>query len=86
TYVGMRPRRNVFDSNVLVDYEETFRLVGKYAQCDFGENYITRDDPGFVDAEKMNFGLTENSVIYTALPGFKKIPFEKIGPRPKPAR
>ncbi len=86
TYVGMHPRRNVFDQNVLVNYEETFRLVGKHAQCEFGENYITRDDPGFVDAERMDFGLKDDSVIYGALPGFKKIPFEKIGPRPTGAR
>ncbi len=86
TYVGMHPRRNVFDGNVLVDYEETFRLVGKHAQCDFGENYITKDDPGFVDAEKMNFGLKKNSVIYTELPGFKRIAFDRIGPRPRADR
>ncbi len=56
TYVGMRPRRNVVDRNVLVRYEETFRLVAKYAQSDFGENFITQQDPGFVDAAKMDFG------------------------------
>jgi hypothetical protein len=82
TYVGMRPRRNVLDGNVLVKYEETFRLVGKYAQTDFGENYITDKDPGFVDAGKLNFQLNDNSVVYKELPGFKRIPFNEIGPRP----
>ena len=86
TYVGMHPRRNVFDRNVLVKYEETFRLVGKYAQCDFGETYITKEDPGFVDAKKMDFRLKDGSVVYTALPGFERIPFEKIGPRPAEER
>lgn len=81
TYVGMRPRRNVFDRNVLVKYEETFRLVGKYAQTDFGENYITDKDPGFVDAERLVFQLKDSSVVYKELPGFERIPFEKIGPR-----
>jgi hypothetical protein len=81
TFVGMRPRRNVFDGNVLVKYEETFRMVGKYAQCDFGENYITQDDPGFVDAAHMNFGLKDDSAVYREIPGFKKIPFDEIGPR-----
>jgi hypothetical protein len=81
TYVGMRPRRNVFEGNVLVKYDETFRMVGKYAQCEFGENYITKDDPGFVDAAHMNFQLKDGSAVYKAIPGFKKIPFDEIGPR-----
>jgi hypothetical protein len=81
TFVGMRPRRNVFDKNVLVKHEETFRLVGKYAQTEFGDNYITQNDPGFVDAAKLDFRLKDDSVVYRELPGFEKIPFEKIGPR-----
>ena len=83
TYVGMRPRRNVFDQNVLVRYEETYRLVAKHAQCDFGENYITQQDPGFVDAAKMDFRLKDGSVVYRELPGFAAIPFGEIGPRGK---
>jgi hypothetical protein len=81
TYVGMRPRRNVFDRNVVVKYDETFRLVGKYAQTDFGENYITDKDPGFVDAARLDFQLKDGSVVYKELPGFERIPFDSIGPR-----
>lgn len=86
TYVGMRPRRNVFDGNVLVQHEETVRLVGKHAQTEFGENLHTQKDPGFVDAAKLNFQLRDDSVVYRALPGFKRIPFEQIGPRPRDTR
>ena len=82
TYYGMRPARNVFERNVLVKYEETFRLVGKYAATEFGENYITQKDPGFVNAAKLDFRLKEDSAVYQALPSFERIPFEKIGPRP----
>lgn len=81
TFVGMRPRRNLFEGNVLVKYEETFRLVGQYAQCDFGDNYITQQDPGFVDAGRMDFRLKDDSAVRKALPGFPRIPFEKIGPK-----
>ena len=81
TYVGMRPRRNVFDQNVLVKYEETFRLVGKYAQTAIGENYITQQDPGFVDARAMDFTLRKDSVVFRELPDFRAIPFGQIGPR-----
>ncbi len=80
TFVGMRPRRNIFDRNVIVKYDETFRLVGKYAQCEFGENYITQDDPGFRDAGRMDFMLKDDSAVYREIPGFEKIPFESIGP------
>jgi hypothetical protein len=86
TYVGMRPMRNVFDGNVLVKHEETVRLVGKHAQTEFGENLHTQKDPGFVDAAKLNFQLKDDSVVYRELPGFKRIPFEQIGPRPRGAR
>jgi hypothetical protein len=86
TYVGMRPRRNVFDRNVLVKYEETFRLVGKYAQTDFGENYMTQSDSVFVDPERFDFRLKENSPVYRELPGFATIPFEQIGPRKASSR
>jgi len=81
TYVGMRPRRNVLEENVLVNYDETFRMVGEYAQCDFGANFITHKDPGFVDAGKMDFRLKDDSAVYKELPGFKRIPFNEIGPR-----
>ena len=83
TFVGMRPRRNVVDRNVLVRYEETFRLVAEYAQCEYGKNFITQQDPGFVDAGKMDFRLKEGSPVYKELPGFVRIPFEEIGPRKK---
>ncbi len=81
TYVGMRPRRNTFDRNVLVNYDETFRLVGKYAQCDFGDNYITRTDPGFVNSGALDFRLKKDADVYRNLPEFQPIPFEQIGPR-----
>ncbi len=84
TYVGMRPRRNIFDHNVLVKQEETVRLVGKHAQTDFGENFMTQQDPGFVDAAQLNFQLKDDSVVYRELPGFERIPFDQIGPRPHP--
>jgi parallel beta-helix repeat protein len=81
TYVGMRPRRNIVDRNVLVKFEETFRLVGKYAQTEFGENFLTNDDPGFVNAKAMDFRLKPDAELYKKLPGFEPIPFEQIGPR-----
>ena len=45
------------------------------------DNFITDADPGFVDAEALNFGLRENSEVFRRVPGFKPIPFDQIGLR-----
>jgi len=42
-------------------------------------NFITDEDPGFVNTAKKDFRLKDDSVVYRKIPGFKKIPFEKIG-------
>ena len=43
------------------------------------DNFVTDDDPGFVDAENMNFQLRDDSIVYEKIPGFKRIPFDRIG-------
>ena len=43
----------------------------------------TNDDPGFVDAANGNYALRDDSEVFKRLPGFKPIPFDQIGPRPK---
>jgi len=43
------------------------------------DNFVTEEDPGFVDAANMNFQLRDDSVVYQKIPEFKKIPFENIG-------
>ena len=42
-------------------------------------NFVTAEDPGFVDADNMNFQLRDDSIVYTEIPGFQRIPFENIG-------
>lgn len=44
------------------------------------DNY-TGDEPGFVDADALNFRLKDDSPAYEL--GFKPIPWEKIGPQKK---
>lgn len=44
----------------------------------FQDNLVD-EDPHFVDAEKMNFQLKEDSPVYRKVPGFRKIPYERIG-------
>jgi len=79
TYHGMYPARNLMENNVVCKQGETFRLVGEHAQFDFKNNYVTLEDPGFVDVENKNFQLRDDSIVYQKVPEFKKIPFEKIG-------
>ena len=43
------------------------------------ENWITADDPGFVDIARENFQLREDSEVFAKLPGFQAIPFGKMG-------
>ena len=40
---------------------------------------VAEGGPGFVDPEKMNFQLKDDSPVYRQIPGFQRIPFEKIG-------
>lgn len=44
------------------------------------DNLATEDDPGFVDAARLNFALKPDATVFKQLPGFKPIPFERIGP------
>lgn len=42
-------------------------------------NFVTAEDPGFVDAANGNLALKPDSIVYQKIPGFPVIPFERIG-------
>ena len=44
-------------------------------------NLVTKADPSFRDVKAMDFTLTDLAAVQKELPGFKAIPFEKIGLR-----
>ncbi|MFZ5516266.1 MAG: right-handed parallel beta-helix repeat-containing protein [Candidatus Zhuqueibacterota bacterium] len=79
TYAGMYPRRNLFEKNLIYKYDQTYVYTGEYARFDLRDNFIALDDPGFIDLENLNLQLKDDSIVYSKLPGFEKIPFEKIG-------
>ena len=63
---------------------ERWRLIFENNNLDkkhiqIADNFAAEDDPGFVDAANMNFQLKDDSIVYQKIPGFKRIPFEKIG-------
>jgi len=49
------------------------------ASDDIRDNYVAQENPGFVDATSMNFQLKPDSVVFTKIPDFQNIPFDKIG-------
>jgi hypothetical protein len=46
------------------------------------DNWVTPTDPGFVNAPAGDFTLRPDSEAFKRIPGFKPIPFEKIGLQP----
>jgi parallel beta-helix repeat protein len=78
---GMRSRRNVITKNVIVGGtpDPVSLLGGEHAQIEAINNYRTDNDPGFVDYEKGNFNLLPDSEVFEKIPGFKPIPFDRMG-------
>nr|WP_162988745.1 right-handed parallel beta-helix repeat-containing protein [Pedobacter schmidteae] len=74
------PKRNVFSNNVFVKIPK--KVEGKEALLSFtGINYETEQDPGFENYEAENFKLKKDAIVFEKIPGFRNIPFEKIGYR-----
>lgn len=73
-----KPSRNWFRKNVIWKCEQML-----WEQFDLNihkqDNFETDTNPGFEDAENMNFQLADNSIVYKEIPAFERIPFEKIG-------
>lgn len=74
---------NLMKNNVIWGYNE---LIKKHSSKEDGwgtmeDNFITDEDPGFVDAKDMDFTLKDDSEVFSKIPDFKKIPFKKIGVR-----
>lgn len=72
-YAG-KSRRNHARANLVVNCRKV--STGNW---DVTDGLVTDVDPGFVSAAKQNFRLREDSPVFTKIPGFEKIPFEKIG-------
>jgi alpha-L-fucosidase len=72
------PKNNVIENNVF--YRTGSMIDGNKEWLVFkGENPETDDDLKFADESTRNFSLWEKSDVYKNIPGFKEIPFHKIG-------
>ncbi|MFC3801678.1 carbohydrate-binding protein [Cohnella sp. GCM10012308] len=76
------PMSNTVRQNV---FYRTPDLSAASAAVELGSidgNWQTSTNPGFEDESGGNYALTAGAAVFTAIPGFKPIPFEAIGPRP----
>ena len=46
---------------------------------DYSQNFETKQDPGFYDVENRDYTIKEDSEIFAKLPGFKAVPFTRMG-------
>lgn len=78
---GMRSRGNQLEGNLIVGGPENpIKLLGgRFAQIEGKNNWVTKEDPGFVDMKNGNFALRDDAAAFKMIPGFQPIPFEKMG-------
>ncbi|QOD62430.1 right-handed parallel beta-helix repeat-containing protein [Polaribacter haliotis] len=72
------PKRNTFSKNIFYKVKKVHN--GKEEWMPFlDDNWITDENPGFVNEEAQNFNLKKDAKAFEKIPGFKNIPFDKIG-------
>ena len=72
------PQRNIVEDNVFVKVKQ--KVDGKLEWLEYKKsNWETNEDPGFKDYRNKNFSLKKDALLYKKVPGFKEIPFQKIG-------
>jgi hypothetical protein len=78
---GMRSKGNLLEGNLIIGGPENpIKLLGgKYAQMDGRNNWVTKEDPGFVDMKNKNFNLKPDAKAFRMIPGFEPVPFDKMG-------
>jgi hypothetical protein len=73
-----KPRTNKALRNVVYRCGTGEKWTGNWEES---ENWVTEDDPGFVDAAKQDFRLREDAAVFEKITGFEPIAFEQIGPQ-----
>jgi hypothetical protein len=72
------PKRNTVSQNVFYKVKKTYSHKKDWMPF-MDDNWITDKNPGFVNEEKMDFKLKKNAKVFSEIPGFQDIPFDKIG-------
>jgi Right handed beta helix region len=78
---SMRARGNVLEGNLIIGGPENpIKLLGgEHAQMDGRNNWVTKEDPGFVHMANKNFALKPDAKVFQMISGFEPIPFSKMG-------
>lgn len=80
---GMRAFGNEMSGNVIIGgpVEPVSLKGGAYATIAAFNNYVSKEDPGFVDMKGGDFTLRRNSIVYKRIKGFQPVPFREMGLR-----
>jgi parallel beta-helix repeat protein len=73
------PTGNSAVRNVCVRGRWLHLFPGGEKVMEIHDNLVVQEDPGFVDAARMNFALKPDSRVFREIPGFQAIPFAEIG-------
>ena len=72
---------NHYENNVIVRAGRPFKLdVGLETATGLDTNYITNEDPGFVDFEGRDYRIRPDAELFKHIPDFIPPAFEKMGP------
>lgn len=71
------PKRNQINGNLF--YKITNMLHGNSLWGEFWNNWVTNEDPGFVDPADPLKGFRSDAQIFKRIAGFKDIPYSEIG-------
>ncbi len=75
------PYHNHYENNLIFRAARPYKLDnGEETATGLETNYITNEDPGFVDLEGRDYRFREDAEIFRHIPGFVPPPFEKMGP------
>lgn len=72
-----QPQRNTIHGNLF--YKINNFVHGNTSWGEFWNNWITNENPGFVDPQNPLKGFKEGAEIFKRIEGFKEIPYSKIG-------
>lgn len=77
------PTGSIIESTVAVNCESVLHLGGKPAELAaaiFRDNHeLPIEDMGFLDAATLDFRMRPDAPVFDKVPGFRHIPFERIG-------
>lgn len=74
------PRANYISGNI--SYNQgglSMTDIGKKTAFEISDNLITKNDPGFANAEKKDYNMIPSGEVKEAIPGFAAPPFSKMG-------